>query len=169
MEINHNCPDCGENLSLDMDSAGITSCSNCGAQLELGDDAAANKTVRRVKSFGPRDYTDELLEKLNDLERNSLEESAIASGQGAYIASEFMSLRALESVSRRITNEGTWDNAIDRIEEQHGELSGYIGMLRDRRNEVAHPDAVESSEHLAERTFEQVKHTLDYLEDHITD
>jgi hypothetical protein len=111
------------------------------------------------------DYPDEILYKLNELELNSLDESAIAAGQGAYIASEFMALRALESVSRRITDEETWDNAIDRIEERHGELSGYISMLRDRRNEVGHPDAVESDEVQAQHTFEQVKHMLEYLKD----
>jgi hypothetical protein len=113
------------------------------------------------------DYQSELLVKLSQLEINSLNESAVAAGQGAYIASEFMSLRALEAVSRRMTGEDTWDNSIDRIEEQHGDLSGYIDMLRDRRNEVGHPDAIESTEDQARRTFEQVKHVLHYLEDDI--
>lgn len=168
MPIDHSCPDCGENLSLDVSSVGRTSCPECGTQLEVGNTTSGNKMVRRVRSFGPEnDYTDKLLDKLNELEQNSLEESAIASGQGAYIASEFMALRALEAVSRRITDEETWDTAIDRIEEQHGDLSGYIAMLRDRRNEVAHPDAVESTEDQSQRTFEQVKHMLHYLEDEI--
>jgi len=168
MTIDHTCPDCGENLLLAPTSVGRTSCHKCGTQLEVKDDMSGNKMVRRVKSFGPEmDYTDELLYKLNELEKNSLEESAIAAGQGAYIASEFMTLRALEAVSRRITGEGTWDNAIDQLEKNHGELSAYINMLRDRRNEVAHPDAVKSTEDQAQRTFEQVKHMLHYLEDEI--
>jgi uncharacterized Zn finger protein (UPF0148 family) len=168
MPIDHACPDCGENLSLPPTSVGRTSCPKCGAQLEVRDDMSGNKMVRRVKSFGPEmDYTDELLDKLTKLEKNSLEESAIAAGQGAYIASEFMALRALEAVSRRITDEERWNSAINQIENDFGDLSGYIDMLRDRRNEVAHPDAEESTEDQAQRTFEQVKHMLHYLEEEI--
>ena len=163
MSIDHSCPDLGGNLSLDIDSIGRTSSPECGTQLELRDSFSGNIEVRRVKSFGPEmDFSNELLDKLTELGK-SLDESAIASSEGAYIASEFMALRALESVSKRITEETMWDNAINGIDQEHGELSAYISMLRDRRNKVAHPDAVVSTEDQAQRTFEQVKHMLDFL------
>ena len=100
--------------------------------------------------------SDEVIEKLKPVEWQSLQEAALCSGSGSYVASEFMATRALESLSKRLTKERTWADAIGELEDEYEELTGAIEYLKNERNQVAHPDKEESSRIEARQTYDMV-------------
>lgn len=148
-----NCPECGEQFRVDAYLRGDTSCPNCTEPLEvsMGENGIE---VRRKRPFIPAsDIPDNVKNELEPVEWNSLQEASLCAAEGAYIGAEFMSTRALESISRRVTGEGNWPNAIDALEDDYPDLTPTIEYLKSERNKVAHPDKVESSKTEAQQTY----------------
>lgn len=120
--------------------------------------------VRRRKEFTPsHDLSPEAEEELELVEWQSLHEASLCSGNGSFVASEFMSTRALESISIRLTNEGNWADAIDELKDEHPQLTGPIEYLKEERNKVAHADKEKSSSIEARQTYDMVVRMIEDL------
>lgn len=148
------CPSCGEEINFDFDFSGDTACPHCQEQLEVTAKRGTEIEVRRKRPYRPEEeISSEAQDELKAVEWRSLHESSIAAGSGAYIAAEFMSLRAVEGIARRITNEGNFADAIDALEQDYPTLSASISYLKEGRNKVAHPDKERSSRNEAKQTY----------------
>lgn len=156
------CPVCSQQIELHRGVSGDSSCPHCGEPLDISVERNGEIRIRKVRPYSIDEYlSPEARNNLEPVERRSLFESSLAAGYGAYIAAEFMSLRALEGISRRYTKEGNWSDAIDELEEEYPELSGTIDYLRNERHKVAHPDKERSSKKDAEQTFHSVVRIID--------
>lgn len=121
---------------------------------------------------GPSAYLDiSDIEEYEDVTRD-LQEACANLLTGAYTSSEFMSLRSVEGILRKWHKEevdtekkyNSWASAIDDLADQ-GNGKGpkelrLLDYLRERRNEVAHPDR-HSTQRDAENT---VRQSIDVVE-----
>ena len=118
---------------------------------------------------GPKSFVEpELLGLLNEMEHSDLWESCGCILVGSYTAAEFIALRSAESLLRRwherktgVTLERrTWGRVLDALtdsypEKQRPKELKLLGYLKERRDEVAHPDRSSTSQE-AETTLMNV-------------
>lgn len=160
--VEYRCPESGSEQYVHVAFSGDTSCSECGEVFDVST-TSQGVEVKRHRSYSPMSYiTSEALSELNKLEYKSLKESSLPVGVGAYIAAEFMTTRALERISRRLTGENNWPEAIEALEEDYPELSSTITYPKEERNKVAHPYKSTSISTEAEQVYHT---TLRMIED----
>ncbi len=121
--------------------------------------------VAKLTSGAEPFFNAEEWDVLNDLERRGLSEAATSLLGNNFTASEFMSLRTVESVLRRwyekktsnVIGNVTWGKVLNKLEKEFPErkrpteISALFHLGR-RRNAIAHPDAI-SDETDANVTF----------------
>jgi hypothetical protein len=116
----------------------------------------ASKLVNGVKEF----LDEKEFNMLNPLEQQGLNEAASCLLLNIFTCSEFIALRSVESLLRRwhekktgtkLEHEG-WGDILDKLNsaypkksERPKELS-LLDYLRERRNEIAHPEAISNPE-----------------------
>lgn len=123
-------------------------------------------------SQGPQSFLDIELDEEYEAELRDLTEACTSLISGAYTSAEFMALRAIEGLLRKwyesemgesAKNRG-WNEVFSALDdsEETDELQGMnlLDILRNRRNEVAHPDR-HSTKRDAETT---VKHSFTITE-----
>lgn len=151
-----NCPGCSELLKINSKVTGTVGCGTCGEQLNVSENGD-KLHIERNQEFTPAyDLSDSAISRLKPVEVNSLEEASKCTASGSYLASEIMATRALESISKRLTDKGNWSDAIGDLQEEYPRLTGTIEYLKDERNNVAHPDKVTSSKVEANQTYYMV-------------
>jgi len=110
-------------------------------------------------------FSEEEWDVLTDFEKQGLNESATSLLGNNFTASEFMSLRTVESILRRwyerrtgsVIGKVSWGKVLDKLEEDFPESNRPLEIsalfhFRRRRNAIAHPDVI-SSETDANVTF----------------
>ncbi len=121
--------------------------------------------VTKLTSGAEPFFDEEEWNVLNDLEKQGLNEAATSLLGNNFTASEFMSLRTVESVLRRwyerktsnAIGNVTWGKVLNKLEKEFPERKrpteiSALFHLRRRRNAIAHPDVI-SNETDANVTF----------------
>jgi phage FluMu protein Com len=149
------CTKCGNVIEMDDESfpyKGELACEKCKnvMRVDLSEKCFTIETnhPNPYEDFSPSHWYD-----ISELERESITEAAFCLGVGAYTASEFMSLRNLESVCRRyyekVTGKdykGSWASIIEEMAEdpQFKSYTGALHYFREVRNRVGHPEGTSS-------------------------
>jgi len=149
------CTKCGNKIYIDPFSLpykGEVACDNCKNVMKV--DLSTSYFVVETNHPDPYDdFSNYYWWKISELERHSITEAALSLGSGAYTASEFMSLRTLESVCRRyykkVTGKdykGSWASIIEEMAEdpQFKSYTGALHYFREVRNRVGHPEGTSS-------------------------
>ena len=121
--------------------------------------------VGKLASGAKLFFSEEEWDALTELEKQGLNEAATSLLGNNFIASEFMSLRTVESILRRwyekktgtVIGKVTWGRVLDKLEKEFPESKrpteiSALFHFRRRRNAIAHPDVI-SSETDANVTF----------------
>ena len=149
------CSKCGVAIYMDDESfpyKGELACENCKnvMRVDLSDQCF---TVETNHPDPFEDFGVDCWWEISELERHSITEAARSLGSGAYTASEFMSLRNLESVCRRyyekVTGKdykGSWASIIEEMAEdpQFKSYTGALHYFREVRNRIGHPEGTSS-------------------------
>ena len=149
------CSKCGVAIYMDDNSfpyKGELACENCRNVMRVNlSDEGFNVEANHPDPF--EDFSFGHWNRISKLERASITEAAFSLGVGAYTASEFMSLRNLESVCRRyyekVTGKdykGSWASIIEEMAEdlQFKSYTGALHYFREVRNRVGHPEGTSS-------------------------
>jgi len=149
------CSKCGKQIFIDTYACpyeGELACEHCGNLMEV---YITSSSGSRVKTKYPLPYDDlrGVWHLLNEVERDCLEEAALALGDKAYTGAEFMSLRNLESLCRRcylkVKGEeftGAWGQILDVLatDKDFEPYADVLNYFRRVRNRVGHPDKISS-------------------------
>lgn len=135
--------------------------------------------VEALRSGGKAFLEPEEWEALQPLEQQGLDEAARCLLFNCFTSSEFMSLRTVESLLRRwyekktgnAIKDTTWGNVIKKLDDEFPEQNrpkeiSYLYFLKERRNDVAHPELISSENH-AMMTFLQVIDACKALRNHL--
>lgn len=151
------CWKCGEEYRVDSDiGKAVVACPNCKATSKIK--PAGTYGTSYVKYDVERESPDVeedlegYYEKLSDIELSSLIEAARCIGVEANTASELMSFRVLESITRRLTGIYNWKEGLEELEKNYQDLAHVIDYFRVERNKVAHPEKI-SDKTDAESTY----------------
>lgn len=144
------CSRCGESIYIDpmgTPYTGDLACIHCKNVMEVSVSQSGSKVTTKYPN--PFEDLAEWWPLLTVAERTCLVEAAIALGDNAYTASEFMSLRNLESLCRRAYKKvkgeeytGGWFEILDILADDK-DFEPYADVLhyfRRVRNRIAHPD-----------------------------
>jgi len=151
---NIRCTKCGNAIYID-DTAlpykGEVACDNCKNVMKV--DLSTSHNVVETNHPDPYDDFSNYWWEISELERHSITEAALSLGSGAYTASEFMSLRTLESVCRRYYKQvkkedfkGSWASIIDEMADDplFKSEAGALNYFREVRNRIGHPEGTSS-------------------------
>ena len=158
------CSKCGHVLFIDAVAcpySGEVGCPQCKNIMEVIVTGSGSGTQVKTLCPNPRDDLSTVWHMLNEVERDYLEEAALAIGHKAYTAAELMSLKTLESLAQRFHRkvegkefEGTLFGIIDAItdDKEFEPYADAIDYLRRVRNRLTYPDRV-STKLDAESTY----------------
>ncbi|MBI4181228.1 MAG: hypothetical protein HY528_04785 [Chloroflexi bacterium] len=163
---NIRCVFCGQEILIDSLAcpySGEVACPNCHIEMQVYvtfNSQEATKVQRKYPFYPQADLKEEW-QYLTKVETNSFNEAAWDVGNKTYTSAEFMAMRALESVCRRLYEKTTgkeasqgWGKVIDELADT-GLFKPYVGIMgyfKDVRNRLAHPDGI-SSEHEAKSSY----------------
>lgn len=150
------CTGCG--IQIDIDGyacpySGEVICFKCKSVMEVDVSASGGGSIVKPKYPDPQQDLSGAWYQLNEVERDCLNEAAASLGNRAYTASEFMSLRNLESLCRRCYTRlkgtqftGGWGAILDSFtgDKDFEPYSDVLDYFRRVRNRLAHPERVSS-------------------------
>ncbi len=149
------CTKCGNGIYMDPNSLpykGELACENCKNVMRV-DLSEGRFNVETNRPDPQEDFSQSHWFHISELEKQSITEAALCLGAGAYTASEFMSLRNLESVCRRYYKKvkgkdykGSWASIIEEMAEdpQFKSYTGALHYFREVRNKIGHPEGMSS-------------------------
>lgn len=150
------CTGCGTQIDLDANACpykGNVGCHNCHCVMEVDVSYDGSGSTVKLKYPDPKQDLSGSWFHLNEVERDCLNEAAVSLGDKAYTASEFMSLRNLESLCRRCYTRlkgkqftGGWGAILDSFtgDKDFEPYSDVLDYFRRVRNRLAHPERVSS-------------------------
>jgi len=154
---NIRCTRCGDEIYIDafaLPYEGEIACKNCHNIMDFRMGINTGTNVKAKYPNPAETIGGGIWMKLQALEQQAFLEAALSLGSEAYTASEFMSLRSLESVSRRCYMKLAikpqpsldWFTILDILgsEPAFKPYSEGINYFRDVRNKIAHLDKISS-------------------------